>query len=77
MTLPQERRQKIFGVVESVKANLIECDSLNELAEKYSADKDWCLKVAEQVRSHLTWRTGLHTVVDAAFYLRVCEIEYH
>ena len=63
-------------VVESIKVNLLECDSIHALVEKYFRRNDWCLTVAKQVHPNLTWRTGLSVFVDAAYYIRAREIEY-
>ena len=63
-------------VVESIKVNLLECDSIHALVEKYFGGNDWCLTIAKQVTPNLTWRTGLSVFVDAAYYIRAREIEY-
>ena len=63
-------------VVESIKVNLLECDSIHALVEKYFGENDWCLTIAKQVHPNLTWRTGLSVFVDAAYYIRAREIEY-
>ena len=63
-------------VVESIKVNLLECDSIHALVEKYFGGNDWCLTIAKQVHPNLTWRTGLSVFVDAVYYIRAREIEY-
>ena len=63
-------------VVESIKVNLLECDSIHALVEKYFGGNDWCLTIAKQVHPNLTWRNGLSVFVDAAYYIRAREIEY-
>ena len=64
-------------VVESIKVNLLECDSIHALVEKYFGGNDWCLTIAKQVHPNLTWRTGLSVFVDAAYYIRAREIEWN
>ena len=63
-------------VVEPIKVNLLERDSIHALVEKYFGGNDWCLTIAKQVQPNLTWRTGLSVFVDAAYYIRAREIEY-
>ena len=69
-----DKREEL--VVESIKVNLLECDSIHALVEKYFGGNDWCLTIAKQVHPNLTWRTGLSVFVDAAYYIRAREIEY-
>ena len=74
--VPLDKRGELFAVVESIKVNLLECDSIHALVEKYFGGNDWCLTIAKQVHPNLTWRTGLSVFVDAAYYIRAREIEY-
>ncbi len=45
--VPLDKRGELFAVVESIKVNLLEYDSIHSLVEKYFGGNDWCLTIAE------------------------------